>query len=133
MNRAKLWSPGRFVAIILFLFSITSARAGEADVKIPDLSQVQFQIFGSQVSGVTLLYAGLVICILGMLFGWMQYRQTKALEVHSSMRAVSNIIWETCKTYMIQQGKFLSALWVLIAACIAYYFLGLQHNSIGHV
>ena len=133
MNRAKLWSIGRFIAVILTLLFIPDAKAGEADIKIPNLSQVQFQIFGSQVSGVALLYGGLVICVLGMLYGWMQYIQTKALPVHSSMSGVSNIIWETCKTYMIQQGKFLSALWVLIAACIAYYFLGLQSNSVGHV
>jgi K(+)-stimulated pyrophosphate-energized sodium pump len=71
--------------------------------------------------------------VLGVAFGLMQYAQTNALEVHSSMRTVSNIIWETCKTYLFQQGKFLAVLWVLIAACIGYYFLGLQHETFAHV
>src|SRR4051794_24569752 len=132
MNPTK-FSRGSLLSTGLLFFSASAAMASEADVKIPSLEAAKFQVLSSSVSGFTLLYAGLVICLLGMVFGWIQYRQTKALEVHSSMREVSNIIWETCKTYMIQQGKFLSGLWVLIAACIAYYFLVLQHNSFGHV
>jgi K(+)-stimulated pyrophosphate-energized sodium pump len=133
MIPAKLRWSGRFFALLFFGLCAASAAASEADVKIPNLEQVRFLVFGSQVSGITLLYAGLGICLLGMLFGLVQYKQTNALEVHSSMRNVSNIIWETCKTYMIQQGKFLSVLWVLIAACIGYYFLILQQNSVAHV
>jgi K(+)-stimulated pyrophosphate-energized sodium pump len=124
---------GRFSALLLALFCGVTTYASEADVKIPDLKTVHFHLGGSDVSGITLLYIGLVICVLGVAFGLMQYAQTKALEVHASMRAVSNIIWETCKTYLFQQGKFLAVLWVLIAACIGYYFLVLQQNSLGHV
>src|SRR5207245_686810 len=62
-----------------------------------------------------------------------QYKQTRALPVHDSMRNVSDIIWETCKTYLWTQGKFLAILWLLIAACIFYYFNVLQENTIGHV
>ena len=76
---------------------------------------------------------GLVVCALGTIYGWMQYLQTKRLQVHSSMGAVSQIIWETCKTYLFQQGKFLAVLWLLIAACMVYYFGVLSHNSAGHV
>src|SRR5207253_8120832 len=83
--------------------------------------------------GIILMYSGLVVCALGMIFGLVQYKQTKALDVHESMSAVSNTIWETCKTYLFQQGKFLSVLWVLIAACMAYYFFGLQHAPAGNV
>src|ERR1044072_8832979 len=133
MNSGIMRHPGRLPALLSALLFGATAHASEADVKIPNLSQVHFQLFGSDVSGVTLLYIGLVICVLGVAFGLMQYAQTNALEVHSSMRSVSNIIWETCKTYLFQQGKFLSVLWVLIAACIGYYFLVLQKNSIGHV
>jgi K(+)-stimulated pyrophosphate-energized sodium pump len=133
MNSAILRSSGRLFAFLFALIVGASTYASEADVKIPDLNTVQFQPFGSNVSGVTLLYIGLVICVLGVVFGLMQYVQTKNLEVHTSMRAVSNIIWETCKTYLFQQGKFLAVLWVAIAACIAYYFLGLQQNSLGSV
>ena len=107
--------------------------AGEADIKLPDLHSVTFNILGSQVSGITLMYLGLAICALGALFGLVQYVQTDKLPVHSSMRNVSEIIWETCKTYLFQQGRFLAVLWVLIAACMDYYFIGLQHNELGNV
>jgi K(+)-stimulated pyrophosphate-energized sodium pump len=133
MNSAFLRFSGRLFAFFLALAFGAAARASEADVRIPDLHSVRFQLFGSDVGGVTLLYLGLVICVLSVVFGLIQYTQTRALEVHSSMRNVSNIIWETCKTYLFQQGKFLAVLWIVIAACIAYYFLGLQHNSLGHV
>ena len=120
---------GRLFMILVALFSGAILQASEADVKIPDLSSVQFQLFGSNVGGVPLLYIGLVVCVLGMAFGLVQYSQTQKLEVHSSMQNVSNIIWETCKTYLFQQGKFLVALWVVIAVCIAYYF----RDNFGHV
>src|ERR1700733_5240899 len=90
-----------------------SLRASETDINIPDLHSVSF--FGGALGGMTVLMIGLAVCVIGMLFGWMQYIQTRNLPVHSSMSAVSNIIWETCKTYLFQQGKFLFALWVLIA------------------
>src|SRR5262249_25440268 len=61
------------------------------------------------------------------------YQQTKSLPVHASMGNVSNTIWETCKTYLFTQGKFLAILWVLIAACMLYYFMGLQHEEFGKV
>jgi K(+)-stimulated pyrophosphate-energized sodium pump len=93
-------------------------RAGESDIIIPPLDSVNF----GGISGMAILYVGLVICLLGAAFGAVQYFQTKALPVHPRMSDVSNIIWETCKTYLFTQGKFLIALWVLIAACMVYYF-----------
>jgi K(+)-stimulated pyrophosphate-energized sodium pump len=117
MARHNSWD--RAVCIIVFtLLSAPALFAGEADIKIPPLDQVRF----GGVSGMAILYAGLVICLIGAAFGWMQYLQTRALPVHPRMRDVSNIIWETCKTYLFTQGKFLIALWVLIAACMVYYF-----------
>ncbi|PYJ08939.1 MAG: sodium-translocating pyrophosphatase, partial [Verrucomicrobia bacterium] len=83
--------------------------------------------------GVMLMYLGIVICTIGAIFGWVQYNQTKALPVHESMAKVSNTIWETCKTYLFQQGKFLAILWVLIAVCMIYYFMGLQGAGVGKV
>ncbi|HUR44278.1 MAG TPA: sodium/proton-translocating pyrophosphatase, partial [Candidatus Saccharimonadales bacterium] len=119
---------------LLFLtLTSTSAFAGEADIKIPDLNSVRFHVFGSDLSGMAILYAGLVVCALGVIYGLMQYRQTRDLPVHDKMRAVSNIIWETCKTYLMQQGKFLAVLWILIAICMGYYFGGLQHEEVGKV
>jgi K(+)-stimulated pyrophosphate-energized sodium pump len=130
MSKCKLWSRA-VLAAALFAFT-GSALAGEADIKLPDLTLVKFDSLGG-MTGVALMYLGLVMCGIGAVFGLVQYRQTKALPVHDSMRNVSNIIWETCKTYLIQQGKFLVILWVLIAACMLYYFKGLQSNSVGHV
>ncbi|HYD83698.1 MAG TPA: sodium/proton-translocating pyrophosphatase, partial [Opitutus sp.] len=111
---------------------MSDARASEANIQIPDLTQVSFDGLGG-TSGLTLMYAGLALCLLGGIFGMIQYWQTKALPVHASMAKVSHTIWETCKTYLFTQGKFLAILWLLIAACIFYYFSVLQHNSLGHV
>ncbi|MGH7980694.1 MAG: sodium/proton-translocating pyrophosphatase, partial [Limisphaerales bacterium] len=116
---------------VLLAFGTTSAFAGEADIKLPPLETVRF--FGGSLSSHTVLYVGLAICVIGALFGFVQYRQTCALPVHRSMREVSNIIWETCKTYLLQQVKFLVGLWILIAACMVYYFIGLKHDAIGDV
>ncbi len=77
-----------------------------------------------------ILYAGLLVCLIGVIFGLVQYLQTKSLPVHKQMAFVSNTIWETCKTYLAQQGKFLAMLWLLIALCMGYYFLGLEHKEI---
>ena len=108
------------------------AYGGEADIKIPDLSQVRFDGVGG-VSGAALMYLGIIICAIGAVFGLVQYMQTRSLPVHESMAKVSHSIWETCKTYLFQQGKFLAILWVLIAACMVYYFIGLQHESLNKV
>lgn len=132
MENRNSWSI-RSVLMLLFVFAASSIGAGEADIKVPDLSAVQFNVGGSDIGGVMLMYLGLLVCAIGVIFGLIQYKQTAALPVHNSMKDVSNIIWETCKTYLIQQGRFLLILWVLIAACILYYFLGLQHNSFFNV
>ena len=110
-----------------------SVFAGEADIHIPDLTGVKFDGLGG-IGGATLMYIGIAICFVGAIFGLVQYFQTKALPVHQSMASVSETIWETCKTYLFTQGKFLAILWVLIAGCMVYYFLGLEEgNSIGKV
>jgi len=115
-----------------FLTSGASLRASEADLHIPSFAPVKFDgLFG--VTGIELMYLGLVICAIGAIFGLVQYRQTKALPVHKSMSDVSQIIWETCKTYLFQQGKFLAILWLLIAACIFSYFKILEGKTTGDV
>ncbi|MEW6606181.1 MAG: sodium-translocating pyrophosphatase [bacterium] len=118
---------------VQFLLMVPMAFAGEADIKLPDLSGVAFNVLGSCIAGITLLNCGLVICAIGALFGLIQYFQTKNLPAHKAMLSVSNTIWETCKTYLTQQGKFLVALWLLIALCIIYYFSALQGASINNV
>jgi len=119
------------LATLAASFVTTPLHASEADIRIPDLGTVSF--LGGALSGTAVLMLGLVVCALGVLYGWMQYLQTRRLPVHASMSAVSQIIWETCKTYLWQQGKFLSVLWLLIAACMVYYFGVLSHNTPGHV
>ena len=109
-----------------FLAMTTAAFAGEADLQIPNVSEITF---GNGMTGSFLLYGGLVISVLGALFGLVQYKQTVALPAHKSMLNVSNIIWETCKSYMWQQGKYLAILWILIAAAIIFYFGFLEHKS----
>jgi len=129
MKLPKAWQLG--ASAVLAASFIPSVRASESDIKIPDLNTVSFM--GGSLSGSAVLLLGLVVCVGGMIFGWMQYIQTKNLQVHKSMSVVSNIIWETCKTYLAQQGKFLAVLWVLIAACMTYYFGVLSEQSTGHV
>ena len=128
MLSAKSWQMRAAALAALFP---TGLRASEADLKIPDLSQVSF--LGGSLSGTTVLVIGLVVCVLGTVYGWMQYVQTRNLPVHASMGNVSQIIWETCKTYLFQQGKFLAMLWVLIAVCMVYYFGVLSGQGPGHV
>jgi K(+)-stimulated pyrophosphate-energized sodium pump len=99
------------------------APSGEANLKLPDLSQVKFLA----VDGHTLLLFGIGFCILGLIFGLIIYQRLKILPVHRAMREVSELIYETCKTYLITQGKFLVLLWIFIAAIILLYFGVLLH------
>ena len=91
---------------------------GEANLKLPDLGSQSFL----GVPGNTLLMAGLAVCALGLLFGLIIYAQLKKMPVHKSMLEVSELIYETCKTYLITQGKFLMMLWVFIGIIAAIYF-----------
>jgi K(+)-stimulated pyrophosphate-energized sodium pump len=129
MKLPNAWQLGTAAAFAVS--SVPSLHASESDIKIPDLNAVSFM--GGSLTGSAVLLIGLVVCVGGMVFGWIQYIQTRNLPVHSSMSAVSNIIWETCKTYLGQQGKFLAVLWLLIAACMAYYFGSLSGQPAGNV
>src|SRR5467141_1301057 len=109
-------------AVVLTLLGAASALAeeagGEASLKLPDLSKVSFL----GIDGHKLLLFGIVICIFGLGFGLAIYSRLKNLPVHKSMLDVSELIYETCKTYLITQGKFLLVLWVFIAVVIVMYF-----------
>ncbi len=96
---------------------------GEANLKIPDLALVSF----GGMSGRVLLQWGLLVCLLGFGFGLVIYQQLKNLPVHQSMREISELIYETCKTYLVTQGKFLLVLWIFIAVIVTFYFGVLQH------
>ena len=92
---------------------------GEANLIIPDLSQVRFL---GTVPGRSLLMGGLVVCALGLLFGLIFYGQLKRMAVHESMREISELIYETCKTYLITQGKFILILEIFIGLVMLLYF-----------
>src|SRR5260370_1465346 len=96
----------------------TEEAGGEASLKLPDLSQVQFL----GVDGHKLLLFGILFCVFGLVFGLVIYSRLKNLPVHRSMRDISELIYETCKTYLITQGKFLIILWLFIAVVIVLYF-----------
>jgi K(+)-stimulated pyrophosphate-energized sodium pump len=92
---------------------------GEVNLKLPDLGSTTFLGF---VSGRVLLFGGLLVCAAGMYFGIRIYGQLRALPAHSSMLEISELIYETCKTYLKQQGAFLAGLWAIIAVVIVLYF-----------
>jgi K(+)-stimulated pyrophosphate-energized sodium pump len=96
---------------------------GEANLILPDLSSQKFM----GIDGHTLLMTGLLVCVLGLLFGLAAYAQLKKMPVHKSMLDVSELIYATCKAYLVQQGKFLLILWVFIAAVVGLYFGKLAH------
>src|SRR5512145_2446980 len=96
---------------------------GEAALVLPDLSQVDFRGINAR----TLLTAGIGVCILGLLFGWVIYQNVRNLPVHRSMLEISELIYETCKTYLITQGKFILILELFIGTIIALYFGLLLH------
>jgi len=101
-------------------------HGGEANLVLPDLNSPDVRFLGG-FGGKDLLYLGLVVSAVGLGFGLLVYTQLKNLPVHPSMRAVSELIYETCKTYLVTQGKFLFVLWLFIGAIILFYFKFLQH------
>jgi K(+)-stimulated pyrophosphate-energized sodium pump len=94
------------------------AAGGEANLTLPDLSSVNFL----GIDGHSLLMIGLLFCVGGLLFGLVIYQQLKNLPVHRTMLEISDLIYETCKTYLVTQGKFILLLWSFIAVIIALYF-----------
>ena len=99
---------------------------GEASLKVPDLGQVDF----SGINGRTLLMTGLLVSALGLLFGLVIFVQLRDLPVHEAMREISELIYETCKTYLITQGKFILLLELFIGAIIVLYFYVLVHLEV---
>ena len=116
-------SLAALMATPAFAQGASDAGAGEANLKLPDLSQVNFL----GINGHKLLLLCMVFCVLGMLFGLNIYRRLKNLPVHRAMRDISELIYETCKTYLLIQGKFILLLEVFVAAVIVLYFGFLLH------
>jgi K(+)-stimulated pyrophosphate-energized sodium pump len=126
----RAWSLFVLALVLAACASPVFAQGGEADLKLPDLSQA---VFLGGVSGPTLLKIGLGVSVLGFLFGLGMYSHLKNLPVHKSMLEISELIYETCKTYLLTQGKFLALLWVFIAVIMAVYFAVLQRMEIPRV
>jgi len=125
-------APSAFMSAVLLLlispsasFAQTPRVGGEANLVLPDLSQATF--FGGAIDGRTLLMYGLIVVVFGLLFGVLIYQQLKNLPVHKSMLEISELIYETCKTYLVTQIKFLAILEVFIGAIIVFYFGVLEH------
>lgn len=124
MKRFKL-----MMVTIVSTFLTSSLWAGEINLVLPDLNTGDFM----GLTGKGLLVWGIMICILGFLFGLVQYVQLKRIKVHQSMADISALIYETCKTYLLTQGKLLVLLELLIGSCIFAYFFLIQHMSLGRV
>jgi K(+)-stimulated pyrophosphate-energized sodium pump len=107
-------------------FAQPAAAGGEANLVLPDLAQVTFL---GGTNGRTLLMWGLLVCVLGLLFGFVTFTQLRNLPVHKSMLEISELIYETCKTYLITQGKFLLILEAFIGVVILLYFGVLEHYA----
>jgi K(+)-stimulated pyrophosphate-energized sodium pump len=123
--KAFLKRQFKTVAALLALLLPTAAYAqtehgggGEANLTLPDLTTVQF----FDMNGHALLMIGLLFCAGGLLFGLAIYVQLKNAPVHRTMLEVSDLIYETCKTYLVTQGKFILLLWAFIAVIISLYF-----------
>ena len=123
----KLLSP-KTVAMLFaaLLLGISPTLAGEADLVVPNIQQISTESFN-------LLLIGMVISVVGCIFGFIEFLRIKKMQVHTAMAEIGNTIFETCKTYLVQQGKFLLVLEVLIGLCIAFYFGYLQHMGISGV
>ena len=113
-------------AVIMFAMLSLPAFSSEADLVVPGIKDVNPDFFNY-------LLIGIGISVLGLIFGFIEFYRIKKLSVHSAMAEVGNTIFETCKTYLIQQGKFLFVLEVLIGLCIAFYFGYLQHMPASNV
>src|ERR1700716_202970 len=113
------------VGVVTAMAQPAEEAGGEAALKLPDLSQVSF--LNGAIDGHKLLLIGSLFCIFGLGFGLVIYMRLKNLPVHRSMREISELIYETCKTYLVTQGKFILLLWAFIAVIILLYFGVLQH------
>lgn len=117
----------KFTALVISLFAFCApVLASEADLVVPDIKALSS-------TGYTLLLTGIGVAFLGLLFGLWMFAGVKKASVHKAMDAVGNTIFETCKTYLVQQGKFLLGLEIIIGLCIAFYFGYLQKMGLSGV
>lgn len=120
-----------FAALITVLLP-NLALASDSELRLPSLD-IPFVVGTSTFSGIDILYAGIAISVFGILCGLVGFARIKALPVHRSMLEVSTLIYETCKTYLFEQVKFLVLLQILVGACIVYYASVLKGETAGTV
>ena len=121
----------KFLLLLSALACPFLLSASEADLTLPEFRDITF--FNGAVTGQALLLWGSIIVILGLLFGLFQALRIKKFPVHRAMKNVANTIYETCKTYLLQQGKFLLILFVIIGAVICFYFGGLNSMPVSRI
>ncbi|RRD04262.1 sodium-translocating pyrophosphatase [Arachnia propionica] len=132
-NPRRRWAlPGAAVGVATLAGCSTGGGGGghvggEANLQLPDLNSVT--LLG--LPGGTLLGLGLIVCALGLGFGILTYAQLQRMPAHQAMREVSELIYDTCRTYLKQQGRFLMLLWAFIAAIIVVYYLFLANFGVG--
>ncbi|MFA7659535.1 MAG: sodium-translocating pyrophosphatase [Candidatus Gastranaerophilaceae bacterium] len=115
-----------FATLVALFFAVSPAFANEASLVVPDIHSISPSSFN-------LLLVGIGVAVIGLVFGFIEFLKVKGIKAHECMTDVGNTIFETCKTYLIQQGKFLIALEVLIGLCIAFYFGVLQKMGVNEV
>jgi len=128
-NTDARYTTSATIVASVTLFATSPVFASEKDLVLPDLSSVQFL----GLPGNQLLMGGLVVCFLGLAFGLVIFNQLKNLPVHETMREISELIYETCKTYLITQGKFILMLEVLIGTIMVIYFGVLEGDPASQV
>lgn len=128
MEKKSTWAIGKKVVMALFSLVIAASPsfASEASLVVPNIHSISPSSFN-------LLLIGLGVSVIGLIFGFIEFLKVKSIKAHKSMLDVGNTIFETCKTYLIQQGKFLIALEILIGLCIAFYFGVLEKLSLREV
>ena len=133
MSALKKISKVGLYALLFVCAGLQGAHASEIDLKVPMLDIANYNIFGMSINGAEILTYGLGICALGLLFGLYEFIKIKKLPAHESMLKISNLIYETCKTYMKQQAVLLFILEAFIAVCIFYYFYYLNGTPLPKV
>jgi K(+)-stimulated pyrophosphate-energized sodium pump len=118
--------PKIMLTIMAFLMAGLPTLASEADLIVPNFKTTNLDSYN-------LLLVGICVSVIGVIFGFVEFLKVKRISVHEAMANVGNTIFETCKTYLIQQGKFLLALEVLIGLCIAFYFGYLEGMELSNV
>ena len=114
------------LSLFALIFGSIPAFASEADLVVPNIKAISLDSYN-------LLIAGIIVSAVGVLFGFIEFLKVKKLSVHEAMANVGNTIFETCKTYLVQQGKFLLVLEILIGLCIAFYFGFLEEMNLTNV